>query len=680
MGLQIGIDIGGTFTDVVVSDSISGQLLFFKVPSTKPAEVGVLNALAQLESEFGQGTSDIERLVHGSTVATNALLEGSWAKIGLVATAGFRDVLEIGRQQRQSLYDLNLDRPIPVVPRERRFVIPERIDAQGDVVTPLDENALRQLLPELSDCEAIAICFLFSYLNPDHEHRVQKILADALDIPIICSADVLSEYREYERCSTTVINAALRPIVGSYIDNLATGLRGSGFSGSFEIMQSNGGLVGSDVAQHHAESLLYSGPAGGVAAARYFSELTGLKDLITFDMGGTSSDISLVSDGKVLQRSESSLGGYQVRVPMADIHSVGAGGGSIAWVDSGGALRVGPQSAGSVPGPACYGVGDEPTVTDAQLVLGRFDPEKTLGSRTLDPTRAERVIREKISQPLGLDLRAAALGILEIADAHMERAIRVISVERGYDPRGYALLAFGGGGPLHACSLAAKLEISTIMIPMTAGVLSALGMLLADVRRDRVQSVLKPMDSVDPVMIATGFAKLKNDLSNELDTGSNEGINYRPSLELRYRGQAYDIELEIDEQLVQEGALSKAQLEQFEALFHEKHNTLYGYSMNEHPTELVNLRMVATKQTHKLELPKLVETDRKSRSEMQREIFFARDLALMCDIYNREHLSTDDRIVGPALIEGSESTILVQLGWEASLDEFGTIYLKSGVS
>ena len=672
MSVQIGIDIGGTFTDVVLSDSRSGSLQFFKVPSTKPPEVGILNALSEIQTERDVEIGDVTRLIHGSTVATNALLEGKWAKTALITTAGFRDVLEIGRQHRHSIYDLNLDRPIPVVPRERRFGVSERVDSAGEVVVPLNEGDLEALIPQLANCDAVAVCFLFSYLRPEHEHRVRDILREKLNIPVICSSDVLPEYREYERCSTTVINTALRPIVGSYIDKLDQGISKEGFSGSFEIMQSNGGLVSADIAQEHAESLLYSGPAGGVAAASFFASQTGMRNLITFDMGGTSSDISLVSDCRVLQRSESSLGGYQVRVPMADIHSVGAGGGSLAWIDSGGALRVGPQSAGSVPGPACYGEGTHPAVTDAQLVLGRFDPAKTLGSRNLLLDRAQKAIDEHVATPLGMTIEEAAVGILEIADAHMERAIRVISVERGHDPRDYALLAFGGGGPLHGCSLAEKLGINAIMIPKTAGVLSALGMLMANVRRDRVQTILKPTLEIDAKDLLAQFDQMTHELQSELETESGKKCEFEASVELRYRGQAYEIELPIEDMrtLTQEG------LFEIEKAFHEEHRQLYGYAMQEHPTELVNLRLVGEIEPAKPQLPKLVESTQSVEAHSQRTIRFSRELALECPVYDREDLQPNWNCDGPVLIEGTESTILVHPGWKLRVDEFGTIFLE----
>jgi len=665
MSLHIGIDIGGTFTDFVLFDTESQSLQFFKVPSTRPADIGVLKGLEKLSSELGADLNKISRIVHGSTVATNALIEKKWAKTALITTQGFRDVLEIGRQQRDSLYDFNVDRAEPIVPRERRYEVSERVDAMGNVLTPLDESAVSALIPKLKGCEAVAISFLFSYLNPEHEERVKLILERELDVPIMCSSSVLPEYREYERTSTTVVNAALRPIVGAYIENLAAEISDRGIDGSFEIMQSNGGLVDAAIAKDHSESLLFSGPAGGVAASTFLGELSNQPNLIAFDMGGTSCDVSLIANGRALQRVESKLAGYQIRVPMVDIHSVGAGGGSIAWIDSGGALRVGPQSAGSVPGPASYGTGEEPTVTDAQLVLGRFDPKNTLGSRTLDPSRAANAIKQ-IAEPLGMSLEEAAIGILEIADAHMERAIRVISVERGHDPRDYALLAFGGGGPLHGCSVAERLGISTVIVPSTAGVLSALGMLMANVKRDRVQSVLKLSSEISERELEALYSAMADQIFEELNISDSSAMRLMREIEFRYRGQAYEIPISVEREL---------RLSQLEAQFHETHQKLFGYSLTDHPTEIVSLRVEGIVHADSIELPRVAECSERLEPKT-REIYLSPNQPSTANIYDRSTLRLNDTIAGPAVIEGSDSTILVPNDWKLRIDQYGTAILE----
>ncbi len=675
MGVQVGIDVGGTFTDFVLFDSNSKRLEFFKIPTTHPPEEGVLLGLKQLEERLGIPPKKIRRVVHGTTVATNALLEHRWAKTALITTEGFRDVLEIGRQDRPVLYDLDVERPEPLVPRTRRFEVPERIDAQGQIIRPLDEPLLRALIPKLKGVEAIAVCFLFSYLNPTHERRVKTLLERELDLPITLSSEILPEYREYERTSTTVMSAALRPVVGRYLERLAQKIFRLGIEATLEIMQSNGGLVGAEIAAQHAERLLYSGPAGGVAGAQFIAKLSGFKNVITLDMGGTSCDVALITAGRLLKRVESELAGYRVRVPRVNVHSIGAGGGSIAWIDPGGALRVGPKSAGSAPGPACYGLGEEPTVTDAHLVLGRLDPQSALGGRKLDLARARRVIQQKIAAPLKMSVEEAALGILEIADAHMERAVRVITVEQGYDPRDYTLLAFGGAGPLHAATLAQRLRVRRVLIPAAAGVLSALGLLAADLTEDRVQSLLRPTAEVDPAELPKIFKQLRQQAEKSLKSPFVTTALYHPWVELRYRGQAYELALDLPAS-IWNGIFSPAELTQLEERFHREHQRLYGYALREHPTEIVSLRVEALAKTHKPELPQ-PSRHKHIKERGRRPVHFANEGVRECPIFARESLPANAQFTGPAIVEGRESTVLVPAGWQAHLDEFGGLFLES---
>jgi N-methylhydantoinase A len=674
MTLHAGIDVGGTFTDIVVFDTERRDLRFLKVPSTKPPEIGVLNGLNAIESLLSLPIKKITRLIHGSTVATNALLEGRWAKTALITTEGFRDVLEIGRQNRPLLYDFKVERPTPLVPRALRFEVSERLDFEGNVIRELNEKQVKNLLPHLQNCEAIAICFLFSYLNPAHEQRVKRIVERELKIPVVSSSEVLPEYREYERTSTTVMSAALQPVVGAYIEKLSQDVKALEIRAQLEIMQSNGGLVSANSAAHHAENLLYSGPAGGVAGSQFIGQLAGFPGLITFDMGGTSTDVSLISSGHALKRMESELAGYRIRVPMVDIHSVGAGGGSVGWIDSGGALQVGPQSAGSDPGPACYGRGDQPTVTDAQLVLGRFDPDSALGGRRLDLERARSTIEKEISKPLKMSIEEAALGTLEITDARMERAIRVITVERGHDPREYALLAFGGGGPLHAASIAEKLGIKTILVPVTAGVLSALGMITADVRRDLVQSILKPTSEISPDEIVQIFQKLRDEATQSL---ASQELKLRPWIEIRYRGQAYELLIEIPANKIWSGKFSVSDLTELEILFHQEHKQLYGYALEKHPTEIVSVRLEATVQTQKPQLPIYpVSQERTPKPRMHRDVLFSKANLVKCPIFAREILKAGHELRGPAIIEGPESTVLIPPDWLGRVDVWGNLILE----
>jgi N-methylhydantoinase A len=676
MALRVGIDVGGTFTDIVVYDESRETLEFFKVPSSKPPEIGVLKGIEQIKSKLGLDFSDIARLIHGSTVATNALIEHEWVKTALVTTEGFRDVLEIGRQHRSSLYDFKVDRPEPIVPRKRRLEVRERIGADGKIIKELDESALPELLPQLADAEAVAICLLFSFLDPSHEQRVREFLLKHLDVPVICSSDVLSEYREYERTSTTVMNAGLRPVVGNYIDRLSNEVHKLGVKAPLEIIQSNGGLVSASLAAKHAESLLYSGPAGGVAGSQFIGEITGNENLITFDMGGTSCDVSLISEGRSLQRHETELAGYRVRVPMLDILSVGAGGGSIAWIDSGGALRVGPQSAGSDPGPVCFGTGDRPTVTDAQLVLGRFNPTNALGGRALDLHRAKDSIQRDIAEPLEMSIEEAALGILQIADSHMESAIRVITVERGHDPRDYALLAFGGGGPLHAVAVAESLGIGKVVVPTTAGVLSALGMLCADIRANRVRSILKLIEHVEASHVGELFNNLRADLENELGESHLSSIEFRPSLDLRYKGQAYEIPVSISSRDIFERDFNETSLINCEQIFNETHKNLYGYVLEQTPTEIVSLRLEASIKSQKPAMP-IFQSNSSAPGELaNREIYFEPGSARTCPVLSRDSLLLESTIEGPAIVEGTESTILILPEWKAKLDRYGTITIE----
>lgn len=676
MSLQIGIDVGGTFTDIVVFDARSKYLEFFKVPTTHSPDQGVIQGLREIELSLGLSLQDIARLVHGTTAATNALLERRWAKTALITTEGFRDVLEIGRQDRSSLYDWDLDRPEPMVSRALRLEVPERVAADGTIVRKLDEHRVMELIPRLRDVEAIAVCFLFSYLNPEHERRVKTLLERELDVPIALSSEVLPEYREYERTSTTVMSAALRPVVGDYLGRLTHQIAQLGIGAPLEIMQSNGGLVGAEIAARHAESLLYSGPAGGAAGAQFIGERVGFSNLIALDMGGTSCDVSLIVEGRVQQRVESALAGYKVRVPMTDIHSVGAGGGSVAWIDAGGALRVGPQSAGSDPGPVCCGRGEEPTVTDAHLVLGRFDPANALGGRRLDLIRAAQAIRERVAEPLGMSVEDAALGILEVANAHMERAIRVVSVERGYDPQDHVLLAFGGAGPLHAAALAERLNIGRVLVPAGAGVLSALGMLTTDQRQDGVQSLMRPTTDVGPGRIARIFQLLRREAEAGLRTDRISDVVHRAWIELRYRGQAYEIALELPE-TIWNGAFTRDELRDLEMRFHEEHRRLYGYAMERHPTEIVNLRLEALGKTTKPELPRWEPAGERPLKRTTRTVRFPEKGTLECAILAREELPPGCELEGPAIIEGRDSTVAVPPGWQANVDAFGNLILAA---
>ncbi len=668
--ILIGVDVGGTFTDFVWVDQ--GKLQVLKLPTTPAQEEGFLSGLARFAS------GEIGRIVHGTTVATNALLEGKWVRTALITTQGFRDVLEIGRQNRPALYDLFCERPAPIVPRKWRFTVAERMDARGKVIRPLDEVEVKRLARRLKEegVESVAIVFLFSFLSPQHELEAREILnREGLDLPITISCEVLPEFREYERTSTTVMTAALRPVVEGYLARLAGALTTRKIKAPLLVMQSNGGISGTEEAGRLAAALLLSGPAGGVIGARRVGAASGFQDLITLDMGGTSADVSLVKDGEFTLTPEREVAGRPVRFPMIDVHTVGAGGGSIAWVDSGGILQVGPRSAGAVPGPACYGRGgDKATVTDAHLILGHLPQDSPLGGLPpLSRELAQEAI-SRIARKLKLSLEEAATGILEVADAIMERAIRVISVERGYDPREFTLVAFGGAGPLHGGTLARRLGIPRVLVPAQAGVLSALGLLSADLMHTFVRSLVVPLAEV-PLELANeilaGFLKEAGRLL-ESEGVPEEKVRSQAAADLRYRGQAYELTLPLRDTF-----LSPDDLDFLAEAFHREHEKLYGYSAETEVVELVSLRLTAIGETEKPPLPVIEAAG--SPAEALRE---TRPVHLgpagwrKTPVYVREKLPAGAEIAGPAVIEGVESTCLVPPDALAEVDEYGNLILE----
>ena len=540
MGASVGVDVGGTFTDLVAV--VDGELVTAKVPSVRGSEArGIAAALR------ASGVGEVDVLAHGTTIATNALLERRGARTALVTTEGFRDVIEIGRQARASLYDLAAHHPAPLVPRELRFTVRERMGPEG-VLLPLDEGSLSAVVEavRVAGVEAVAVCLLFSFLHPEHERRVGEALRRALpDTRVSLSVELLPEFREYERCSTTVANAYLAPALSAYLAEIEPPPL---------VMQSSGGVVDVDTAAARPAACVLSGPAAGVAGAAFVADLAGARDVLTFDMGGTSTDVAAVLGGSAQVTAESVVGGVPIRFPMADIHTIGAGGGSIAWLDDGGAFRVGPRSAGASPGPACYGLGgEEPTVTDANLVLGRLQDGAVLGGEI----RLDRSLAERALERLGMDAPEAAEGVIRVVDANMAQALRVVSVERGIDPRGLALVAFGGAGPLHACSLAEEVGIERVLVPRASGVLSALGLAVADLRRDYV-----------------GW-------DAQVDLPGARVTRY---VDARYPGQSHELTIE-------EGAD-----------FHAAHERRYGFRLEGEP-EIVTRRIVAAVSRPRPELP-----------------------------------------------------------------------------
>ena len=641
-GARVGVDVGGTFTDLVAL--VDGRITTAKVPSTpRDQSEGVLRSI----EASGVPAAGIEALAHGMTVATNALLERRGARTALVTTAGFRDVIEIGRQARPSLYDLTEDRPPALVPRELRFTVRERMGPEGEL-EPLDEASLGEAVEALraAEVEAVAVCLLFAFARPEHEQRVGEAVREALPgVHVSLSSDVLPEFREYERFSTTVADAYLAPALGAYLTRLRERTGTAGLPEPL-VMQSSGGVTGIADAAGHAAAFALSGPAGGVVGASHAAGASGYEDLLTFDMGGTSTDVGAVLGGQVATTTDSTIGGVPLRLPAVDVHTVSAGGGSIAWMDAGGALRVGPQSAGADPGPAAYGRGgEEPTVTDANLFLGFLaDGARLGGEMVLDCGRAEAALAA-LGERLGPDARATAQGVVRVAEAEMLRALRVVSVERGIDPRELVLVAFGGAGPLHACALAEELGMRAVLVPRASGVLSALGLALSDLRRDYVAPLVGRPERAAAAFDAMG------QLARE-DLGDPALMR---AADMRYRGQSFEL-------TVADGDS-----------FHDAHERRYGYRLDDQEVEVVNARLTATVAR---ERPPL----REGRGEGD-AIAGTREASVgdgwrPVPVLDRERMGAGSRVEGPAIVELRESTCLVRDGWAGQVDDAGTLVLE----
>ncbi|MGF7234418.1 MAG: hydantoinase/oxoprolinase family protein [Frankia sp.] len=753
-GLRLGVDVGGTFTDLVAVDG-EGRLVLAKVPSV-PADQsrGVLAAVAR----SGVPAAGVERFAHGTTVATNALLERRGVRTALVTTAGFRDVIEIGRQNRPSLYDLTLDRPPPLVPRELRFTVTERCAPNG-VVVPLDLDEVSRLAERLAAIDglgAVAVGLLFSFAHPEHERRVGEVLRAALPgVTVTLSCEVLPQFREYERFATTVADAYLTPLLAGYLDNLARATAAAGLPEPL-VMQSSGGVVDLPAAAAHAAGCVLSGPAGGAVGAAYVAGLSGEHDLLTFDMGGTSTDVAPVLGGRVTTTSESLLAGVPITLPTVDVHSVSAGGGSVAWVDSGGALRVGPHSAGADPGPACYGRGGtDATVTDADLLLGHLADGASLGGDVTLSAAAAAAALGRLAARLGPEfaagtspvvdqssgapaggsaegrspeggesagdglaaVRAAAAGVIAVADAEMTRALRVVSVERGLDPRELALVAFGGAGAMHACALAEELGIGRILVPLACGVLSALGLALSDVRRDyllplhgRLAEPDDPADTADPGAAdeargrAAGAGPPLDALALDapaIDAAAARlaalaehdlpGATHERWADARYAGQSHELTV----------AAAGGPTE-LRAAFEAEHERRYGYRAADTAVEVVALRLVATLAGRRPTPPQQPEEPTRARPAgtpsasrataapvgsrtgaggwSRRDLWVPEPVGgavtrVPADIVPRGALGVGDVVPGPAVVEFDEATCLVRAGWTAVVDQVGTLCL-----
>jgi N-methylhydantoinase A len=662
--MLLGVDVGGTFTDAVLA--IDGRLITAKAPTT-PADQseGVIAAIEAALQRAGRGAQEIERFSHGMTVATNALLEGHGARTAFVATEGFADLVALGRQNRPELYRLCAARPAPLAEPGLRFGAPERMTPDGPLRELSADDAAR-LAGELAAVkpEAVAVALLHSYRHPAHERALAEAIAAELpDVHISLSHEVVGTFREFERASTTEVDAALSPLLAGYLRQLVERCQRAQLVEP-SIMQSNGGLIDLAAAAGHAAWTVLSGPAGGAAGAAFIARAAGAPDALCFDMGGTSCDVCVVDDGLVQEQSSGTIAGRPLALPMVAVHTVGAGGGSIAWRDPGGALRVGPRSAGAEPGPACYGRGGtEPTVTDANLLLGYLAADAPLaGGVQLDRATSQRAI-ESLAQELDLEPLACAEGIIRVANAEMIRALRVVTVQRGIDPRRYALLAFGGAGPLHATQIAAELGITEIVCPRASGVLAALGLVVSPRRRDVQRSVFLSGDQLTAEGIAALVAQLGDQARSELGESDAE---LRATYELRYRGQAFELAV---------GGSLTPEPDQLREAFEALHNERYGYRDSEQPLELVTIRVSASVPGADVSLG--ARPDQGELERGRRPATFG-GVEIELDVL-RGSPPPATEIAGPAVVELPESTLLVPPGWSGQVDDSGTIHLEADV-
>ena len=672
--LTVGIDVGGTFTDLLAIDSVSGAVKLAKVPTTGNNQaIGFMAALA----EAGADPATLQAVVHGTTTTTNALLERKIAKVGLITTRGFRDVLELGRRTRPQPYGLR-GTFRPLIEREFRLEVPERMDADGKVLVPLDEAAVADVTKKLLTlgCEAVVIHFLHSYINPAHERRAAEIVRGLWPNPYVTAGHaILSEYREYERGVTAAVNASVQPVLDRYLTRLRTELSAKGFDRDLLVMQGNGGTISSQLIAHAAVNTVMSGPASGVMAAAYTGRASGHPNLITYDMGGTSTDVGLIENAVPQVSGELELEyAMPIHVPMVDVHTIGAGGGSIASVDSAGMLRVGPESAGARPGPICYGRGGtEATITDANLILGRLNPDRLLGVDhpvTLDHVRA--IILDKVGNRLGLDAEAAAAAILRIANDRMAGAIRLVSLSRGHDPRDFALFAFGGAGPLHATALARELAIPTVLVPARPGITNALGCVVADLRHDYVRTVNKPLSVLDDATVARIYAE--QSAEGEATIG-REGVPVRElrrvhTADMQFQGQSHILSVGVDRPDIGVEGLRQA----FAAAYFRR----FGIELAEIPPVLVNLHTAVIGVRPEISLAALAATERaptlKAAQVGERRVWFT-DGWRQTPVYAREKLPRDALFEGPAILDQLDCTTVVEPGDKVRQDKLGNLLI-----
>jgi N-methylhydantoinase A len=678
---RVGIDIGGTFTDAVVITS-AGEMHIFKSPST-PADssIGLFDCLVKASGQFGLGLEAfldrVELLVHGTTVATNTMLQHNGAKTGLITTKGFRDALEMRRAHRENIWDLSLAHPPQIIPRYLRLAVTERVNYAGEIIAPLDEDETRRVVHQLKDegVQAIAVCTLFAFLNPVHERRIRElILEEYPECFVSISSEILPQVREYERTSTTAVNAYVGPVLGRYLTNLQDKLAAAGLEREVLITQSNGGVMSAGFALQHGAATLLSGPSAGAVGGMHFASQLEMPDLIVMDMGGTSYDVSLIKDGAYSMTTEGEVGRYRVALPMIDIHTIGAGGGSIAYLDQGNMLKVGPQSAGADPGPACYAKGgSQPTTTDANVVLGFINPEFYLGGEfPIDQEAARRAVSQRIAGPLGLDPVDASYGIFRLVNSNMADATRVVSVEKGHDPRDFALVAAGGAGAIHASKIAESVGIPRVIVPKTASVFCALGMLESDLKHDYVRTMWAPFDALDLGELNRVYDDMEAQARRTLraEGFSSDRVVVERGLDPRYLGQHHEVTV-----AVPQGTITQETLAEVARRFHQAHERLYLYSEPDSPLESINVRLTATGLIPKTPLASWPAGAAGSDHAIKatRPVYFG--AWLDTPIYDGDKLLAGNRIKGPAIIEEVTTTVVIFPGDRAEVDRLGNVVI-----
>ena len=679
MSNRLGVDVGGTFTDLLLFNEQNGELRLLKTPSTpQDQSIGVMTGISELIAASKIAPNEINALLHGTTVSTNIVLEEKGAKVGLLVTKDFEQVLHLARSRTPGPLTgwMIMEKPDPLADLELTRGVSERMSARGDVITPLDENVARQAVQGLINAgvESITVSLLHSYANPDHERRLRSIIEEVdAEIPISLSSDILPEFREYERTLVTVMNAYVGPSMRSYLTSFEDKLKAIQISPHVNIVRSDGGLMSVQRASDSPVHTMLSGPAGGVSGAAFLAKLAGYENALGFDMGGTSTDVSLIQDGKPLISRQTSLGYYPIKIPSVEVHSVGAGGGSIAHVPMTGALRVGPESAGAAPGPACYGKGGEqPTVTDANLLLGRLPPRLLDGQMDLDLKAAEEAVG-KIARRLGLDLYQAALGILDIVNEKMFGALRLFSVQKGLDPREFALVAFGGAGPLHGNAIGILGNCYPVIVPPTPGVLSALGFLCSDVKNEFAQTYVRNVREANGSQLEEIYGRLGREARGWLrEEGIDEGrqeLSYQA--DIRYFCQGDEFALQVNPETMSNGGLAD-----LEARFASTHEKLYGFRLDQ-PVELVNLRAVGSGQVGKVQLPsfELESPDASGAIFEQHQVYFSGGFA-NANIYDRKLLRAGNHVVGPAIVTQADSTTVIDPGHVGIVDRYLNIMIS----